>query len=179
MLHGGEPCGTPFVIDALRGRRRLAWFSLGPRQDGDPVAQANALAAALNAVAGGSLFGFGLPVRAQLDAVLHHRNDLAPLWLVVTLATRPPAWLAELGSLHGDGLRVVVDVRTDEVDEGFRSWATIRGPAQLAVRPAEVDAIVPRALDRDRVTELLLTTGGRFGELLREAARTVHLPTGP
>ncbi len=176
MLHGGEPCGTPYVIDALRERRRLAWFALGPRQDGDPVAQANALAAALNAVAGGPLFGFGLPVRAQLDAVRHHRPDLAPLWVVATLSAPPPAWLAELGALHDEGLRVLIDVRTTEVGTALRAWATVRGPSQLAVRPAEVDAIVPRALDRAAVSELLLATGGRFGELLREAARAVRLP---
>ena len=176
MLHGGEPCGTPFVIDALRERRRLAWFALGPRHDGDPVAQANALAAALNAVAGGPLFGFGLPVRAQLDAVRHHRPDLAPLWVVATLTAQPPAWLREMGALHDEGLRILIDVRTEELDAGLESWATVRGPSQLAVRPGEADAIVPRALDRDAVAELLLTTGGRFGDLLRESARAVHLP---
>lgn len=176
VLHGGEPCGTPFVIDALRERRRLAWFALGPRQDGDPVAQANALATALNAVAGGPLFGLGLPVRAQLDAVRHHRSDLAPLWVVATLSAPPPAWMAELGALHGDDVRVLIDVRTPEVDADLDAWATVRGPSQLAVRPAEAEAIVPRALDRAAVAELLLTTGGRFGDLLREAARAVHLP---
>jgi len=176
VLHGGEPCGTPFVIDALRERRRLAWFALGPRQDGDPVAQANALAAALNSVAGGPLFGFGLPVQAQLDAVRHHRADLAPLWVVATLTAPPPAWLADLGALHDEGLRVLLDVRTTDVGDALRTWATIRGPSELAVRPAEVDAIVPRALDRAAVSELLLATGGRFGDLLLEAARAVHLP---
>lgn len=176
MLHGGEPCGTPFVIDALRARRRLAWFELGRRHDGDPVAQANALAASLNAVAGGPLFGFGLPVRAQLDAVRHHRSDLAPLWVVATLSASAPDWLAELGALHDDALRVLIDVRTTEVGEGMKVWATVRGPAQLVVQPSEADAIVARALDREAVDELLLATGGRFGDLLREAARAVHLP---
>ncbi len=176
MLHGGEPCGTPFVIDALRARRRLAWFALGPRQHGDPIAQANALAASLNAVAGGPLFGFGLPVRAQLDALRHHRDDLTPLWVVATLSAPAPAWLAELGALHDDGLRVLIDVRTPDVGEDLLPWATLRGPAQLVMRPVEADGIVPRAFDRDRVDELLLATAGRFGDLLREAARAAHLP---
>jgi hypothetical protein len=176
VLHGGDACGTPFVIDALRARRRLAWFALGPRQHEDPVAQANALAASLNAVAGGPLFGLGLPVRAQLDAVRHHRSDLAPLWVVATLTADAPAWLQELGALHDDGLRVLVDVRTPAVDASLAAWATVRGPAQLVVRPSEVDAIVPRSFDRAAVGELLVATGGRFGDLLREAARAVHLP---
>ena len=140
------------------------------------MAQANALAAALNAVAGGPLFGFGLPVRAQLDAVRHHRSDLAPLWVVATLTAQPPDWLREMGTLHDEGLRILLDVHTEELEADLASWATVRGPNELAVRPDEADAILPRALEADAVSELILTTGGRFGDLLRESARLVHLP---
>ncbi|MDF1523547.1 MAG: hypothetical protein P1P87_12140 [Trueperaceae bacterium] len=175
-LHGGEPFGTPFLVDALRARHRLAWFALGPRAHADPVAQANALAAALNAAAGGPLFGLGLPVRAHLDALRHHEADLAPLWIVATLSVPPPPWLPDLGALHGEAFRVLVDLRTPRVPAGLRRWTALRDREALAVRREEAEGVVPRAVDAATLDALLARTGGRFGDLLLESARAASLP---
>lgn len=176
VLHGGEPYGTPFVVDALRARRRLAWFQLGPGQADDPIAQANALAAALNGVAEATLFGLGLPVGAHLEVLRRHRGDLGPLWVVATVEGAPPLWLLDLADLHDDGLRVLFDVRGTDVPDALARVATVRGPEELRLRRDEVDGVLPRSLPAAGVHELLLRTGGRFGELLLEAARAAHLP---
>lgn len=176
VLHGGEPFGTPFLVDALRARRRLAWFALGPSESDDPIAQANALAAALNAVAEATLFGLGLPVRAHLEALRRHRRDLDPLWVVATVEGSPPTWLADLVALHGEELRVLIDLRGPDAPAWLRSLARVRGAANLKVRREEADGVLPRSIPGPQVDELLVRTGGRFGELLLEAARAAHLP---
>ncbi len=176
VLLGGEPYGTPYLIEALRARRRLAWFALSPRLQDDPIGQANALAAALNAVLGAPLFAQALPHAAHLRTLRHHAADLRPLWIALTVADAASPLAADLLALHGDDYRIVLDVRGSALPSVWRERALVLDEARLAVTPEEAVHVVPGGLASADVDALVRGAGGRFGDLLVASARVAQLP---
>ncbi len=173
---GGEPYGVPFVIDALRERERVAWCRLGPRADGDPVAQGNALARAVNDALGDALLPLALPFRAHLQALGRHSVDVLPLRIALT-ATAPHLTLIDgLLDLQHVGFGVVLDLRHPAAHDLARERCLVVGHDDLAVRAAEARAALPGGLPDDVVEAMLASSGGRFGHLLSESHRVAGLP---
>lgn len=173
VLVGGEAHGTPFLIDAVRSRHRVAWAGIGRSARDDEVAMGNALATALNAALGATAFPHALPIGAHLRGLAQHRRDLAPLWIAVSAPCLPASLAGALLGLDGDGYRVVL-----AVDEA--TWpagaATVLLARDLAVRPDEADALLPASIRRDAARRMLEDTGGRFTDLLERAHRSCGLP---
>lgn len=178
LLLGGEAHGAPYVVDALRSRRRVAWFTLPRSFAGDDVAQGNALAEALNGVLEAPLFSQALPYRAHLQGLRHHAADLRPLWLAVTSDLADAPLLNDLAGLAEAGFGVVIDLRGPDPAQA-PAWAAgcLRlGRDELHLSLAEAAQIAPGGLGRERVAELWRTTEGRFSDLMRAAHAAVGLP---
>ncbi|MBW6456217.1 MAG: hypothetical protein K0A98_10055 [Trueperaceae bacterium] len=178
LLLGGEAHGTPYLLEALRARRRTAWWTLPHATAGDDVAQGNALAEALNGVLEAPLLPQALPYRAHLQMLRHHAADLQPLWLAVTTALADAPALRDLAGLHAAGYGVVIDLRGHDAapDLDGVSGCLRLGPDELRLSLAEAAQVVPGGLDHDRVAEVWRATGGRFTELVRVAHAAVGLP---
>lgn len=175
-LLGGEAYGVPFVLDALRERDRVAWCRLGHQADGDPVAQGNALARAVNEVLGAPLLPSALPFRSHLQTLRRHRADVLPLRIALTLTAPNLALVEGLVDLHHVGFGVLLDVRHAALHEGVLQRCEVHGHDALAVRAAEARAALPAGLDEATVAALLTATGGRFGTLLAEGHRVAGVP---
>jgi hypothetical protein len=178
LLLGGEAHGVPYVLDALRTRRRTAWWTLPRTYAGDDVAQGNALAEALNDVLGAPLLPQALPYRAHLQGLRHHAADLQPLWLAVTSEIADAPLFDDLGALRGTGFGVVIDLRASDAPP-TPTWVPrcLRlGPDDLRRSLEEAAQIVPGGLGHERVAELWRATEGRFTELMWEAHAAVELP---
>ncbi|MFO7545206.1 MAG: hypothetical protein R6W77_06885 [Trueperaceae bacterium] len=175
VLTGGEPFGTPFVIDALRQAERTAWFSVNAQRRDDPVAVGNALARAVNAVLPGALLTPALPYTAHLKILNRFRTDVAPLRLVLSIDDLPSAVATDVMALHGDGLHVVLDVREPKRVDFTGDWCVI-GPGELRVRPDEARAIAPGSLTEADVAAMLTATDGRFTEFAGRAQAAANLP---
>jgi len=173
---GGEPYGVPFVIDALRERERVAWCRLGPHAEGDPVAQGNALARAVNDALGASLLPLALPFRSHLTALRRHSADVVPLRIALTVTAPHLALIDGLLDLHHAGFGVVLDLRHPAAHDLARERCLVVGHDALAVRAAEARAALPGGLADDVVTAMLASSAGRFGHLLAEAHRVAGLP---
>ena len=178
LLLGGEALGAPYVVDALRVRRRVAWFTLPRSYADDDVAQGNALAEALNGLLEAPLFSQALPYRAHLQGLRHHAADLRPLWLAVTAELADAPLLNDLAGLTEAGFGVVIDLRgRDPVEAAAWAAGCLRlGREELRLSLAEAAQVAPGGLGRERVAELWRTTEGRFTDLLRAAHAAVGLP---
>lgn len=176
-LLGGEEAGVPFLVDALRSRERVAWFSIGPHQVDDRVAQGNALASAVNRVLGAPLLASALPVEAHLRALVRHRADVLPLWLALTLEHPATALVDSLLDLQHDGFRVLVDVRADAetMCAALERCRTLDLEA-LAVTSQEARAAAPAGLDDAQVEGLRIATRGAFGALLARLHAAAGVP---
>jgi len=178
LLVGGERYGVPFVLDALRVRRRTAWWTLALRAAEDDVAQGNALAEALNRVLEAPLFAQALPYRAHVQGLRHHAEDLRPLWLAVTAEVADAPLLGELVGLHDAGFGVVIDLRGADVPPAH-AWVhgcRVIGPDRLRLSHEEAAQVMPGGLGLERVTALWRSCGGRFTELMRSAHEAIELP---
>jgi len=178
LLLGGEACGAPYLVDALRSRRRTAWWTLPRAHAGDDVAQGNALAEALNDVLEAPLFSQALPYRAHLQLLRHHAADLRPLWLAVTAELADAPLLGDLTALAEAGFGVVIDLRGPDATPP-PAWATAclrRGREDLRLSRAEAAQVAPGGLGRARVAELWRAAEGRFADLMRAAHAAVGLP---
>jgi hypothetical protein len=178
LLLGGEAHGAPYLLDALRSRRRTAWWTLRRAFAGDDVAQGNALAEALNGVLEAPLFPQALPYRAHLQALRHHAADLLPLWVVVTTELADAPSLEDLAGLRGAGFGVVIDLRGHDAAPAT-DWASSclpLGRDELRLSLADAAQVVPGGLGHERVAELWRATDGRFSELMRAAHAAVGLP---
>jgi len=178
LLLGGEAHGAPYVVDALRSRRRTAWFTLPRAFADDDVAQGNALAEALNGVLEAPLFSQALPYRAHLQGLRHHAADLRPLWLAVTSELADVPLLDDLAGLSEAGIGVVIDLREHGPAEA-PAWAAgcLRlGREELRLSLGEAAQVAPGGLGRERIAELWRTTEGRFTDLMRAAHAVVGLP---
>ena len=178
LVLGGEAHGAPYVLDALRSRRRTAWWALPRAFAGDDVAQGNGLAEALNGVLEAPLFSQALPYRAHLQALRHHAADLQPLWLVVTSELVDAPLLSDLAGLTEAGFGVAIDLRGHDATPAA-AWAAgclclDREAMRLSL--AEAAEVAPGGLGREHVAELWRTTGGRFTDLMRAAHAAVGLP---
>ncbi len=174
---GGEPFGTPFVVDALRDDTRLAWLELGRSASEDPVAIGNALARAVNTVLEGPLLPIALPYRAHLNALRRHRADVLPLRLAVTVGAPEQSFLEDLLDLHSDGFRVLLDVRGAAVEMvDVLERCHVLGPETLRLSLGEAQAAVPGALSTAEVEALWRSTEGRFTELSDRGQRAARLP---
>jgi tetratricopeptide (TPR) repeat protein len=182
VLVGGERFGVPFVLDALRSRRRSAWWALARSAVGDEVAQGNALAGALNRVLDAPLFGEALPYTTHVQFLRQHAHDLRPLWIVVTTERADVPVIADLVGLQEAGYRVVVDWRGDGApnlgDPTFDALArcSVRGPDELRLTRAEAGAVVPGGLGSERVAQLWRESEGRFSDLIARAHVAAQLP---
>ncbi len=175
VLSGGEPFGTPYVIDALRQTERVAWVSIDANLHGDPVAVGNALVRAVHAVLPGALLTPALPYTAHLKILDRFRADVAPLRLVISIDELPSTVASHVLALHGDGLRVVVDVRNPASRIAEGPWRVI-GPPELRVRPDEARAIAPGSLTESDVATMLADTDGRFTDFAASAHAATNLP---
>ena len=178
LLLGGEAHGAPFVVDALRSRRRVAWFTLPRSFADDDVAQGNALAEALNGVLEAPLFSQALPYRAHLQGLRHHAADLRPLWLAVTSELADAPMLNDLAGLSEACYGVVIDLRWHDPEDA-PAWAVgcLRlGREELRLSLAEAEQVAPGGLGHERVAELWRTTEGRFTDLMGAAHTAVGLP---
>lgn len=156
LLLGGEAHGAPYVLDALRARRRTAWWTLRRASAGDDVAQGNALAEALNGVLEAPLFAQALPYRAHLQGLRHHAADLLPLSLAVTTELAEAPLLDDLAGLRDAGYGVVIDLRGHEAAPA-PAWASscLRlGRDELRLSLAEAVQVVPGGLGVERATEV-------------------------
>jgi len=178
LLLGGEAHGAPYVLEALRTRRRTAWWTLPRASAGDDVAQGNALAEALNGVLEAPLFAQALPYRTHLQGLRHHAADLLPLSLAVTSELAEAPLLDDLAGLCDAGFGVVIDLRGHEPAAGS-AWASSclwLGRKEMRLSLAEAAQVVPGGLGQERVAELWRATDGRFTELMRAAHAAVGLP---
>ena len=175
-LLGGEAYGVPFVLDALRERERLAWCRLGRHADGDPVAQGNALARAVNEVLGAPLLPSALPYRAHLQALRRHRADVLPLRIALTASAPHVALIEGLLDLHHAGFGVVLDLRHAVTHDGVMERCEVFGHEALAVWADEARSVLPAGLDAASVAGLLEASGGRIGTLLAEGHRMAGVP---
>jgi hypothetical protein len=178
LLLGGEAHGAPYVLDALRTRRRTAWWTLPPTAAGDDVAQGNALAEALNGVLEAPLFAQALPYRAHLQALRHHAADLLPLSLAVTTELAEAPLLDDLAGLCDAGFGVAIDLRGREAAPAS-AWASsclLLGRDELRLSLADASQVVPGGLERERISELWRATDGRFTDVMRAAHAEVGLP---
>jgi len=175
VLIGGEPFGTPFVIDALRQTERVAWIAVDAQRQDDPVAVGNALVRAVNAVLPGALLTPALPYTSHLNLLERFRADVVPLRLVIGVDELPSPVATAVAALHGDGLRVVLDVTKPDPPVDTGSWRVI-GPSELRVRPGEARAIAPGSLTKTDVASLLEEAGGRFTEFTALAHAATNLP---
>lgn len=177
VLAGGEACGVPFVIDALREHEQVAWFGFSAAARDDPVAQGNALARAVNRVLSASLLPLALPYRAHLHTLVRHRDDLLPMWLVVTADAFDPVFLDGLLGLHQHGYRLLLDVRGTALPrEAQLKRCRVLGGPELRVRAEEARAELPAALGDAIVADLMRASGGRYGTLSALAQRAAGLP---
>ncbi len=174
VLGGAEAFGAPYIIDALRGRTRVAWLQVTPRMIGDPVGQGNALAQALNAVAGATLFAHAMPVTAHLRAMRHYRMDLQPLVVAVSDADLEPTLARRLFDLADDGYRLVVSVDDEGVFGDER--VTVIGRDTLRLSPHEALQIAPNGLPPETLKALYADADGRYTPFTGAAARAVGLP---
>ncbi len=176
-LVGGEPFGVPFVIEALKQRGPLAWFELGPGSLGDPVAQGNALARAVNGELAAPLLAVALPYKSHLAALRRFRSDLRPLRIAVTVRAPDGRFLSDLLDLHGDGYAVVLDVPSPSSDlEEPLGRCHVIDAESLRVSREEAGRMVPGGLDPGEVDDLWRSTEGRFTDLTARALQQVGLP---
>lgn len=176
VLLGGEEYGAPYLIEALRQKVRVAWFELGPRTRQDPVAQGNELARAVNATLPTPLLGMALPYRTQLSALKLYRNELAPLWLVVTTDGAPGGLLEDLLDLRHHGYSLLIDLRDElETPAELAARATVLGPEQLRLDLAEAADLFPRSLSSAEVESIWRQSEGRFQPLLVAATAALGL----
>lgn len=179
VLLGGEPYGVPFVIDALRASERVAWLALPARSRDDAVGQGNALAAAVNGMLETQLFAHALPYPTHLQALVHHRDDLLPLWIAVSCDETHAGFLSDLVGLRRSGYGVLVDLRMSDPFAPLPAFAAdclVIGPEQLAVRQEEAPQLAPGGLGVEQVEAMRLESGGRFTELITKAHREARLP---
>lgn len=182
VLTGGEAYGTPFLIEALRGRHPVAWFEVGRGAVGDSVAQGNALARAVDDAIGTRLLGAALPYKAHLAAMRHHAADIGPLWLAMTTELVDEPLLDDLLQLHGGGFRVLLDLRGEATPSGGRPRnslprnPTVLGPDELRVSLEEAELLVPRAVPAGQVEALWHVADGRITELLRRGNDLAGIP---
>lgn len=174
LLLGGEPYGTPFLLDRLARTRPFAWAVLGPQHRGDPVAQGNALATALNRATGGTLFPGALDFRYHLQLLALHRTNLAPLGLALSGAEFAPEMAAGLIELHGTGYVVLLDCT--EPPDPIRADLLRLGPAELSLSWEEAVAITPRGVEEAAARAALEASGGRFMDFLRLVNSYANLP---
>lgn len=172
LLTGGEAYGAPFLVERLGRDGRLAWMRAAPRDRGDPVAQGNLLAEALNGAVGGPLFPSALPFAYHLRALRHYRSDLAPLTLALSEAQHAPELARALVDLDGAGVRVLLDA--PDGPPGVR--AAVVPPETLALTPDEARELAPTALDDDEVARLWRASAGRMVDFLSRALAAVDMP---
>ncbi len=177
VLTGGEPYGTPFLVEALSGRGPVAWFEVGRGALGDSVAQGNALARAVDDAIGTRLLGAALPYKAQLAAMRHHAADIGPLWLALSTELVDEPLLKDLLELHEHGFRVLLDLRGVVIPpQGLPGNPNVFGPDELRLSLDEAELLVPRAVPVGQVEGLWLAAGGRITELLRRANGLAGIP---
>ena len=176
-LIGGSAYGVPFLLDALRERERVAWFTLERAAQGDAVAQGNALARAVNRVLSAPLLSLALPFRAHLQALARHREDVQPLWLAVTSEVPHHDLMLEMLELQEHGYRVVVDLRSrEDAGAALLGRCEVLDQRALAVLPREARAALPAGLSDEAVASLLRESEGGFGTLTARALREAGLP---
>lgn len=175
LLIGGEPFGAPFVIDALRQSERVAWFAATPERLEDPVGLGNALARAVNAALPGALLTPALPYAAHVRTLRRYREDVAPLWLVLSAERAAAPLVDDLVSLHGDGLRVLLDLREAPGARAADACTVLERDA-LRLLPEEARAVAPAALDDAAVEALWKTSAGRYAEFTSLVQRAAGLP---
>ena len=90
VLRGGARYGVPYLFEHLARRGRLAWVYLEAPDAGDPVAQGNALAAAVNRALGSLFLPQALPFSYHVRALGAHLPTLGPLRIAVTHAELAP-----------------------------------------------------------------------------------------
>lgn len=176
VLMGGEPFGSPFVIDALRDARPVAWFALDQLANEDAVAQGNLLASAVNEALPAPLLSAALPYRSHLAALARHRADLRPLTFAVTLSDIGLPFVADLLALHGDGYHVVIDARGATRADLAPSGCLVLGEDVLRLTLEEAEALAPASLPRRVVAALWHDAEGRFTEFAAATHRAVRLP---
>ncbi|MBA2667510.1 MAG: hypothetical protein H0U69_10805 [Trueperaceae bacterium] len=176
VIQGGEAFGVPFLIDALRVRHRVAWFTLPARLHDDAVGQGNALAAAINRALDAPFLHQALPYRSHLQMLRRHHQDLKPLWIVATAQRVDAPFVRELLALGTTGYRVVLDVGDADLDGiGDLMHTTISRDA-LRVSSDEAARIAPAGLAQYVVAELFAASDGRFTDFVSAAYRRAHLP---
>ncbi|MBX3140423.1 MAG: hypothetical protein KF875_06715 [Trueperaceae bacterium] len=177
LATGGEEYGVPFLVAALRERSSVAWLELDRGTRGDAVAQGNALAKAVNATLGTSLLAAALPYSAHLAALKHHRDELLPLWLVLTTESAAEPVVGALLGLVEDGYRVLLDLRGEAaVPPELADRCAVLGPDELRVPLAEAELLVPRAVAPAELAGLWRSADGRFTPLIQRAHRLAGLP---
>ncbi len=171
-LVGGEAYGAPFLIERLGRDAPLAWMRAAPSDAGDPVAQGNLLADALNRALGGPAFGGALPFAAHVRRLEQRRTEVAPLWLALSEAHHVPELAQALARVHGRGVRVVLDAHAaGALPEVHRLL-----PERLALRLEEARALAPAAVGDDRVRTIWRRSGGRMAEVFARVLEAAGAP---
>lgn len=171
LLLGGDAYGAPYLIEHLGRNGPLAWLRASASDRGDPVAQGNLLAAALNRAVGGELFPSAVPYAYQLRALRHYRGDLTPMIIAISEAQHVPELAHDLAALHDGAFRVVA---TSPQHLGG-DWLEV--PArELALSAEEARSVAPHELSDEQVRLYHKRSEGRIVEFLSLAQREVGLP---
>jgi|SRR5690625_556363 len=109
VVAAGREWGLTAVLASLRERGGFGLIQSSPRLKRDPVAQGNALAAALNEATGSRLFSMGLEPVAQLARLQQYSSELTPLTLAIESAELAPELTALLLSQPPAGVHLVVE----------------------------------------------------------------------
>jgi hypothetical protein len=176
ILSGGEEWGVPLLIQALAETTAMAWIRLSPRDKGDPAAQANALAAALNKLPSGSIFAQALPTEYHLRLLQQYALEFESTTLVLSNAEFGPELATQLLAIRAPAIRVILDytkvpARFDEVEQ--------LGPLDLAVSAEEATALGAHSIAPAAARAYRRRTSGRYPEFMALVRQELGQPPIP
>lgn len=151
ILEGGEAYGAPFLLDALGERQKLAWMQISPVDAKDGIALGNVLADAINSSLHATLLPHALPFTFGMELLKSQLPHIGPLYLACSNANYNTLFQNALLSLHGDNLKIVLDV--DEVIDVPEGALYLN---RSEIRLTETEARVLAGVLEQSQTEMLL-----------------------
>ena len=166
VLRGGARYGVPYFFEYLARKGRFAWVYLEAPDAGDPVAQGNALAAAVNRALGSPFLPQALPFSYHVRALGAHLPALGPLQILVTHAELAPGLADALLSLPPPGQVLLSAGGSLELKHTPQTML----PQELLMSLAEARAAAP-GLEESLLRTLWTVTEGAYLDFLVGLAR--------
>lgn len=174
ILEGSEELGTPFLVEALQRRARVAWLELEASDAGDPVALGNRIAAAVNDAFRANVLQGALPWEYQLTYLKQQLASLPALTLVVGRAHHAPELVRALCGFARPRCRVVLETPA-ELAAGCRGARRI-DTEQLQLTLAEATELAPRGVADDEIRRCYKRTNGAYTAFLAAVHAHAGLP---